>query len=121
LAGGTKDLASRFFHAAAAPVRQAWQLSTNADLAMPEIDGTPTLAARLLNEYVDRVLTATEHDTVAANQFFRVTSLIDPATRLLRPAIMWRAAHARAGRRRHGLEHLAGAAGVHPIVESRTG
>ena len=112
LAGGTKDLASRFFHAAAAPVHQAWQLSTNADLAMPEIDGTPTLAARLLNEYVDRVLTATEYDTVAANQFFRVTSLIDPATRLLRPAIMWRAAHARAGRRRHGLDQRDGAASV---------
>jgi 2-polyprenyl-6-methoxyphenol hydroxylase-like FAD-dependent oxidoreductase len=108
LAGGTKDLASRFFHAAAAPIRQAWQLSTNADLSMPEIGGTPTLAARLLNEYVDRVLTATEYDTVAVNQFFRVTSLIDPATRLLRPSIMWRAARAKEGRRRHGLDQREG-------------
>jgi 2-polyprenyl-6-methoxyphenol hydroxylase-like FAD-dependent oxidoreductase len=92
LAGGTKDLAQRFFRAAAVPIRQAWQLSTTADLSLPEIEGTPPLAARLLNRYVDRVLTASEYDTVAFDQFTRVTSLIDPATRLLRPAVMWRAA-----------------------------
>ncbi len=104
LAGGTKDLASRFFHAAAAPVRQAWQLSTNADLAMPEIDGTPTLVARALNIYIDRLLTATEYDTAVLDQFVRVTSMLDPATRLLRPAIVWRVARAKTRRRRHGLD-----------------
>ena len=92
LSRGTKDLARRYFHAAAAIIRQAWQLSTTPDLSLPEIDGTPPLVARLLNRYVDRVLTASEYDTVAIDQFYRVTSLIDPATRLMRPAIMWRAA-----------------------------
>ncbi len=95
LSSGTTDLARRFFRAAAAPIRQAWQLSTNPDLALPEIEGTPPLIARAFNKYVDRVLTAAETDTVALNQFIRVTSLVDPATRLLRPSIMWRAARAR--------------------------
>jgi hypothetical protein len=98
LSCGTRDLARRFLRAAAAPIRQAWQLSANPDLCLPEIDGTPTLLTRLLNAYVDRVLTAAEYDAAAAEQFFRVTSLVDPATRLLRPAFMWRAL--RANRRR---------------------
>jgi 2-polyprenyl-6-methoxyphenol hydroxylase-like FAD-dependent oxidoreductase len=112
LACGTKDLARRFFHDAAAPIRQAWQLSTNPDLALPEVDGAPTLVARLLNRYVDRVLTAAEYDTAVFDQFTRVTSLLDPATRLLRPAIMWRAACAKQRRSRHGIDHRHGTAGV---------
>ncbi len=76
---------------------------------MPEIDRVPTLAARLLNKYVDRVLTAAEYDTVAANQFIRVTSLVDPATRLLRPALMWRAARANQRRRPDGIGQRDGA------------
>jgi 2-polyprenyl-6-methoxyphenol hydroxylase-like FAD-dependent oxidoreductase len=92
LSRGTEDLAWRFFRAAAAPIRQAWQLSTNPDLALPEIHGTPPLLARLFNRYVDRILAAAESDTAVVDQFVRVTSLVDPATRLLRPGMLWRAA-----------------------------
>jgi hypothetical protein len=106
LSCGTRDLARRFFRAAAVPVRQAWELSANPDLSLPEIDGTPPLLTRLLNVYVDRVLTAAEYDAVAVNQFFRVTSLVDSATRLLRPGIMWRAARANHRRRRHELDEV---------------
>ena len=112
LSRGTNDLAQRFFHAAAATIRQAWQLSTTPDLSLPEVDGTPPLAARLLNRYVERVLTATEYDTVAVEQFSRVTSLIDPATRLLRPAIMWRAALANRRRPPGGIDQPGPAADV---------
>ena len=112
LSSGTRDLARRFFRAAAAPIRQAWQLSTNPDLALPEIDGTPPLAARVFNAYVDRVLAAAESDAAIVNQFFRVTSLLDPPTRLLRPTIMWPAARATKRRRRHGLDQGDGAARV---------
>jgi hypothetical protein len=41
------------------------------------------------------MLTAAESDAAAFNQFARVTSLVDPATRLLGPAMMWRAAAAK--------------------------
>jgi 2-polyprenyl-6-methoxyphenol hydroxylase-like FAD-dependent oxidoreductase len=112
LSCGTRDLARRFFRAAATPIRQAWQLSAEADLALPEIDGAPPLVARLLKKYVDRVLTATESDTIVVDQFARVTSLVDSATRLLRPAIMWRVARANQRRRRHGIDQLDVAAGV---------
>jgi flavin-dependent dehydrogenase len=95
LANGTSDLARRFFRAATAPIRQAWELSANPDLSLPEIEGTPPLLTRLLNVYIDRVLTAAEYDTAALDQFVRVTSLVDPATRLLRPGMLWRAARAK--------------------------
>jgi 2-polyprenyl-6-methoxyphenol hydroxylase-like FAD-dependent oxidoreductase len=104
LSRGTRDLARRFFRAAAAPIRQAWELSANPDLSQPEIDGTPPLLTRLLNVYVDRVLTAAEYDTAAVDQFVRVTSLVDPATRLLRPGMLWRAARAKRHRQRHGID-----------------
>jgi hypothetical protein len=100
LSSGTADLARRFFRAAAVPIRQAWQLSTNPDLALPEIEGTAPLSARLLNGYLDRVLTAAESDVAVVDQFVRVTSLVDPATRLLRPGMIWRAARARRGAER---------------------
>ncbi|WP_406813860.1 FAD-dependent oxidoreductase [Mycobacterium sp. M23085] len=102
LADGTQDLARRFFRAAAVPIRQAWELSANPDLCLPEIEGTPTLLTRGLNAYVDRILTATEYDPVAVDRFLRVTGLIDPASRLLGPGMMWRAALAHRRRARHG-------------------
>ena len=101
LSCGTDDLPRRFFRAAARPIRQAWQLATAGDLALPEIDGRAPLITRLFNGYVDRVLTAAEFDPAVLNQFVRVTSLVDPATRLLRPSMVWRAALAKHRRRRY--------------------
>ncbi len=114
LSRGTQDLAWRFFHSAAAPIRQAWRLSTNPDLALPEIHGTPPLTARVFNRYVDRILAAAESDTAVVDQFIRVTSLVDPATRLLRPAMIWRAVRAnhREHRQRDRLDQRGGLAGT---------
>jgi hypothetical protein len=41
---------------------------------------------RVINAYVNRVLIAAERDPVVAEQFLRVASLQDPATKLLRPS-----------------------------------
>jgi 2-polyprenyl-6-methoxyphenol hydroxylase-like FAD-dependent oxidoreductase len=99
LSRGAKDLPSRFFRATTKPIGQAWQMAAGADLSLPEIGGTPPLSTRLLNGYVDRVLTAAEYDTAAFAQFVKVAWLVDSPARLLTPAMMVRAASA--NRRRH--------------------
>lgn len=80
---GQRDLARRFFRAAARPIGVAWQFAVGADLAMPEVEGTRTLSIRLTNRYVDRLLTAAESDAELVERFLRVQNFIDPPTRLL--------------------------------------
>jgi 2-polyprenyl-6-methoxyphenol hydroxylase-like FAD-dependent oxidoreductase len=86
LARGDRDLARRFFRAAAKPINLAWQLTVGADLALPQVQGARPLPVRVINAYVNRVLTAAERDPRVAERFLRVASLQDPATRLLRPS-----------------------------------
>jgi 2-polyprenyl-6-methoxyphenol hydroxylase-like FAD-dependent oxidoreductase len=86
LAGGDRDLARRFFRAAAKPINLAWQLTVGSDLALPQVQGPRPLPGRIINAYINRVLTAGERDPVVAEQFFRVAALQDPATRLFRPS-----------------------------------
>ncbi|HZU48511.1 MAG TPA: 2-polyprenyl-6-methoxyphenol hydroxylase-like oxidoreductase [Mycobacterium sp.] len=102
LSVGPIDLASQFFRATTRAIRQAWQLAAGGDLALPEVEGARPLATRLFNGYVDRVLAAAEFDAAAFNQFTKVTALVDPPSRLLRPAMLWRAASANYRRRQLG-------------------
>jgi 2-polyprenyl-6-methoxyphenol hydroxylase-like FAD-dependent oxidoreductase len=99
LAKGDKDLARRFFRAAAKPVNIAWQLAVGADLALPEVAGHRTHTIRATNAYVDRVLTAAEQDPAVGGQFLAVSALLDPPARLLRPSIIRQALIG--GRRNH--------------------
>ena len=85
LARGDRDLARRFFRAAARPTGQAWQLASGADLALPEVEAPRPLSARLVGSYVRRVLAAGGRDPVVAERFLRVAALQDPFPRLLRP------------------------------------
>jgi 2-polyprenyl-6-methoxyphenol hydroxylase-like FAD-dependent oxidoreductase len=84
LAGGDRDLARRFFRAAAKPIDRAWQLTVGSDLALPQVQGPRPLPARVINAYVTQVLTAAERDRMVAEQFLRVAALQDPVTRLFR-------------------------------------
>jgi hypothetical protein len=84
LARGDGDLAQRFFRAAAKPIDMAWQLTVGSDLALPQVQGPRPLPVRVINAYVNQVLTAAERDRVVAEQFLRVAALQDPVTRLFR-------------------------------------
>jgi 2-polyprenyl-6-methoxyphenol hydroxylase-like FAD-dependent oxidoreductase len=84
LASDDGDLARRFFRAAARPIDMAWQLTAGSDLALPQVQGPRPLPARVINAYVNRVLTAAERDRVVAERFLRVAALQDPVTRLFR-------------------------------------
>ena len=108
LSGGEQDLARRFFRAVAKPIGVAWQLAVGADLSLPEVEAPRPLSMRILNRYVDRLLTAAESDTVVAEQFSRVSGFIDPPTRLLHPAVIYRVATVNRRYRSHaGPEHRA--------------
>jgi 2-polyprenyl-6-methoxyphenol hydroxylase-like FAD-dependent oxidoreductase len=87
---GTLGLTRRFFRATAKQVRVPWQTAVGSDLALPEVEGPRPLSMRITNAYLERVMTAAESDPVVVSQFMRVTSMIDPPTRLLRPAMVLR-------------------------------
>jgi 2-polyprenyl-6-methoxyphenol hydroxylase-like FAD-dependent oxidoreductase/ketosteroid isomerase-like protein len=88
----------RFFRATAKKVRVAWQTAVGSDLALPEVAGPRPISMRISNAFVERVSTASEVDLVVAGQFMRVTTMVDPPSRLLRPSILLRVM--RAQRRR---------------------
>jgi 2-polyprenyl-6-methoxyphenol hydroxylase-like FAD-dependent oxidoreductase/ketosteroid isomerase-like protein len=95
---GDRDLARRFFRASARKVRVAWQTAVGSDLALPEVVGPRPFSMRITNAFLERVLTATEVDPVVAGQFMRITAMVDPPVRLLRPSILLRVVRARAPR-----------------------
>ena len=101
---GSKNLAARYFRAAAKPIGVAWQLAVGSDLTVPEVEGPRPLSTRLLNRYVDRVQAAAETDTVIAKRFIRVAGFHDSPASLMLPSVMlrigatnWRQARARNG------------------------
>jgi hypothetical protein len=64
----------------------AWQLAVGSDLSLPQVKGPRPLQIRVINAYVSRAQIAAQHDPAVAEQFLRIASLQDPATRMFRPA-----------------------------------
>jgi 2-polyprenyl-6-methoxyphenol hydroxylase-like FAD-dependent oxidoreductase len=90
LEAGDHRLAPRFFGAAAKVVDLAWELALGSDLALPEVEGPRPLAVRVSNAYVERLLSAAEHDPVVAAAFNDVADMLVPSQHVLRPRIAWR-------------------------------
>ncbi|BBZ62794.1 FAD-dependent oxidoreductase [Mycolicibacterium monacense] len=92
LRAGDADLPRRFHRAAAKTIRIAWQTAVGSDLALPEVQGRPSLSMRLTNAYTDRVLRAAETDPVVTRDFLRVVGMVAPPAQLVHPATLARVA-----------------------------
>lgn len=96
---GPHGLSRRFFHAAAKHISAAWRLGLAADLALPEVGGQLPAALRPVHAYVGRLQAVAENDPLLADQFLRVSGLLDRPRRLLRPATALRTLTGRPRRR----------------------
>jgi 2-polyprenyl-6-methoxyphenol hydroxylase-like FAD-dependent oxidoreductase len=86
-AGGTDDLAARFFAGAAELVDPPWSLASGNDLRFPEAVGDRGGRDAQVEQYLTRLRGRLPDDPVLATAFLRVTNLIDPPARLLEPDI----------------------------------
>ena len=89
---GARDVHRRFPRAAARTVRVAWRTAVGSDLALPEVEGRRTYASKVTNAYIERVLTTAESDPWVLEQFLLVIGMLEPPSRLMRPAMMLRVA-----------------------------
>ncbi len=87
---GDHRLARRFFKAAAGPIGDAWKLATGADLALPEVEGRAPLPDRVVNRYLERLLTVAEDDQDVSRAFVEVLSMLRRPAHLMTPAIATR-------------------------------
>lgn len=95
LAAGSEGLARRFYRRSRGPIDAAWQLAVSADLALPSIPGPRPLPVRVANAYVQAVQAAAARDPAVMTSFLRVTTLLDPPSRLFAPATVARVVRAR--------------------------
>jgi 2-polyprenyl-6-methoxyphenol hydroxylase-like FAD-dependent oxidoreductase len=91
LAADAAPDSKRFFSAIRPVVDAPWQMAAGADLAFPGVEGRRTAANGLVNRYIGRLQAAAEHDAELARTFTRVSNLLDPPSRLLRPDVALRA------------------------------
>jgi 2-polyprenyl-6-methoxyphenol hydroxylase-like FAD-dependent oxidoreductase len=84
---GRDGLERRFFDATAKQVDHAWQMAIGSDLALPEVDGDRPLRIRLLNLYIDRLMSVAERDPAVATAFRNVVGMLRPPTHIMRPSV----------------------------------
>jgi pimeloyl-ACP methyl ester carboxylesterase/2-polyprenyl-6-methoxyphenol hydroxylase-like FAD-dependent oxidoreductase len=95
---GTGGLRRRYFRATKGIVDHAWQMAIGGDLALPQVEGERPWSWRLSNAYTERVIEAAEVDGEVTAAFARVAGMMEPPSRLLRPATVRRVF----GKRRSG-------------------
>jgi 2-polyprenyl-6-methoxyphenol hydroxylase-like FAD-dependent oxidoreductase len=84
---GLDRVGQRFFRRARPVVDSAWQIATGADLGEPAVEGRRTAGWRLLNWYVNRLLTVAHRDPLVADAFLRVNTMVAPPQHVMRPRI----------------------------------
>ncbi len=66
-----------------------WALAVGVDRQFPQLRRKP-LRQRVLDRYLERVLTVAEHDPAVALAFVRVVNLLDPPPSVMAPAVLRR-------------------------------
>jgi 2-polyprenyl-6-methoxyphenol hydroxylase-like FAD-dependent oxidoreductase len=90
LAGGELDIPRRFFRAAAEVIGPTWAMN-RARQRRPSPSARRSPSKRVAAWATTKVLLAAADDIVLTERIFRVTSLVDPPTRLRDPALLGRA------------------------------
>ena len=105
---GSGNLPRRFYRESAKKIQVAWRTAVSSDLALPQVPGRRPLSVRIMNSYMERVLTATETDPLVPQQFFRVVWMLDGPSALFRPQTVGRIVKAIVTRARnpHHVEHI---------------
>jgi 2-polyprenyl-6-methoxyphenol hydroxylase-like FAD-dependent oxidoreductase len=84
---GLAGLPGRFYAAAAKVVDMPWTIAASSDLRFPQVPGERSVAVRLFNAYLARLLTGARRDPVLAQAFTLTNNLMAGPQSLLRPEI----------------------------------
>lgn len=87
LRGADRDLAKRFFAAAATDIGPTWARNQAID-RVPSRAGKRSPRQRLLGAMVEATLIAAGYDLAVSERLLRVAHLIDPPSRLAEPALL---------------------------------
>jgi hypothetical protein len=90
LAHGRAALPSRYYAGAVAAASQAFNPTWSADLDLPSVVGPPSPTPRPIALYIGRAMRVAGWDPEVAIALRRITGLLDPPPRLLRPSIALR-------------------------------
>ncbi|MDN2495190.1 2Fe-2S iron-sulfur cluster binding domain-containing protein [Nocardia nova] len=97
LAGGDRDLAGRYFRAAATAIDDAWVMTKVFDLAMPHVRTHSGQRIPGLGVLVHIAMAVGEREQAVGQQMSRIAGLLDRPFAALRPTLLARAAAAVGG------------------------
>lgn len=87
---GLPNLWKPYFQRISHVIDLPWELTVREDFRYLHTQGTKLPLTDLINAYVVKVHQATQRDTVVYDQFLRVMNLMEPATSLMTPEMLWR-------------------------------
>jgi 2-polyprenyl-6-methoxyphenol hydroxylase-like FAD-dependent oxidoreductase len=85
LAGGTGDIAHRFFRAADRLIDIPWQIAAGSDLQHPGVEGKRPVQLRFFNWYIAQLFRAAQTDNVLTTRFLEMLNMIRQPASLLEP------------------------------------
>lgn len=109
--GGQNRGHARFFKRSKAIVAVPWSLATGGDLQWKGVEGRRTVASKIINKYVERVIVAAGTDKKVADRLLRVMHLLTPPEALFAPHVVASALRAKveqAGHLAQTGEHVVG-------------